>query len=206
MQASMVDSPVSIIEKKASEHIEGDAELNPMFAGSPIKNSHSQSSSSSLYGESAIRKNPIFLALNGGSGIRKRKEIIEFSAVSDQGFHDADEEKSQMEAEILEIDGGPVGPGGSPFKLRRNAAYIERDRAKDRLEFLSKDYDNLVQKATAEFERVMQDAKSAIEGATFRVRKANLCVEEVAAKFLRRKMIQEQLDLLKQLEFLKNKK
>ena len=202
----MVDSP-------ASEQIEGDAQLNPMFAGSPVMNSHSQSSSSALNGGSAIRKSPMFAgspvknshsqssssSLNGGSAIRKRKEIIDFAAVADQVFHDADEEISQIEAEILEIDGGPGGPGGagSPFKVRRNAAYTERDAAKLRLEFLTKDYDNVVQKATAEFERVIQDATKSIERADFRVKKANHFVEEVKAIFFRRKMLEEQLVLLK---------
>ena len=50
--------------------------------------------------------------------------------------------------------------------------------------------------AATEYDSVVQIANSKISGATFRVNKAILFVEEVAATFRRRKMIQEELDAL----------
>ena len=76
-----------------------------------------------------------------GNAVQKRKESIDFSAAAPQGAPVGDDEKLKLEAEILEIDGGPCGPRGSPFKKRRDAAYAERDKAKDVLACLTKDYD-----------------------------------------------------------------
>jgi hypothetical protein len=126
-------------------------------------------------------------AVNMLNAVQKRKESIVFSAAAPQGNPVGDDEKLKLEAEILEIDGAPGGPRGSPFKKRRDAAYAERDKAKEILACLTNDYEEAVKKAAAEYE-------SGVQKATFRVNKANLFVDEVAATFRRRKLIQEQLD------------
>jgi len=128
-------------------------------------------------------------AVNMMNAVQKRKESIGFSAAAPLGDPVSDDEKSKLKAEILEIDGGPGGSRGSPFKKKRDAAYAERDKAKEMLAFLKNDYEEGVKKAAAEYE-------SGVQKATFRVKKAILFVDEVAASFLRRKMLQEQLDEL----------
>ena len=114
-----------------------------------------------------------------------------------QGAPAVDDEKLKLEAEILEIDGGPLGPRGSPFKKKRDGAYFERDQAKGKLACATNDYNEAVKMAAAEYKSAVQIANAKVIDATFRVSKAMLFVEEVSATFRRRKIIQEQLDSLK---------
>ena len=125
-----------------------------------------------------------------------QRELIIFSASAPQAPA-VDHEKLKLEAEILEIDGGPAGPRGSPFKKKRDGAYFERDKAKDQLACETVAYNEAVKKAAAEYESAVQIANAKVIAATLRVNKATLLVEEVSATFRRRKLIQEELDCLK---------